>query len=147
MIDLESAPLELHRVHVRPDGTVEARNVQRLKFRFQHHGFYFKGRIKTDVAEPLLELAGGTGMLPFTAQDTNRRKEIVEIIKSSRSLPNVKFVFRFDNRIFTKGIMPIKKPITATHMMAATVETILIMEPYLQLLSGYLIPDQSKPVH
>jgi hypothetical protein len=141
--------VELHQVHVLPDGSIAAReNPDYIHFSFQYLGLSFIGTLDTHHADnPTLELRGTAGLLPFSIQGRKERADIAQIIQHSKRLAPIRLGYRMDNRIEVIAQNPVQKPITSTHLLASAVEIIVHIEPYLQLLAKYLIAAPHKPTN
>jgi hypothetical protein len=144
-IDIQHTSPELHKIKVLEDGRLEHRaDCESLSFKFKYCGFDFVGQLNINTDNPILELNGIAGIMPFSVQLGSHRQEIAEIILRSKKIPGVRFVYHMNNRIHVQCLYPVLKPVTSIHMLAATTQAILSIEPYLRTMSGYLIADAVK---
>jgi hypothetical protein len=133
--------VELHHMRVQADGSITVRaDEQEIRFTFQHLGFAFTGTLLTGGVDAQLELQGTAGLMPFSIQNPTARAEIGEIIRHSKDICGVKMSYRMDNRIQIIGHGPVVRPITTTHLLAAAIEIIISLEPYLKLFAKHLAP-------
>lgn len=132
---------ELHHLRVLEDGSITTREDEHeIRFRFHHLGFAFTGTLHTGGADPMLELRGTAGLLPFSIQNSTARQDISDLIHQCREIGGVRLSYRMDNRIQIIGTAPVLRPVTSTHLLTASVAIILGLEPYLQLFAKYLTP-------
>ena len=108
-----------------------------LQFDFAYRNIPFVCRYQEQ--DGCLRLAGDVGPLPFTAESPAARAGLGTIVVDANDLLGPTFRFS-QGRILLSGSVPVAKPVTATHVIAAAAAILVPAAPYLDLIAVYIHP-------
>ncbi len=113
-----------------------------LNFTFKWHGVEFTGRFDASKNGVTLALRGRFGSLPYSAEDSAARSELIGVIEASPDVPagRLKVVRGREIVLDTTIDLPRVKGNTASEIVASLAVMVLRAAPYLELLAGSAPP-------
>ena len=113
-----------------------------LNFTFNWHGIEFAGRFDASKNGIALALRGQFGSLPYSAEDSAARSELIGVIEASPDVPagRLKVVCGRKTVLDTTIDLPRVKGNTASEIVACLAVMVLRAAPYLELIAGSAPP-------
>jgi hypothetical protein len=115
-----------------------------IVFRCRCLGFTFEGRARPDAASAALELDAILRPLPFSIELPQLRRQLLQLVKASESLPHARMVKLPDGRIGATGRLSLEHPVTQQRLIGAATVLILELMPYLAIAAELFAPLRSR---
>jgi len=111
-----------------------------IQFDFAFRHIRFVAHYQETDGKGVLKLVGDLGPLPFTAESPAARAGLGHIVVDANDALGSTFRFA-DNRIALQvDDIPVPRPVTATHIIAAIAAILVPTTPYLDLIAVYVRP-------
>lgn len=110
------------------------------QFHFVYKGIPFYGTVLGDEGGHELSLWGELGYIPFSAQSPSLRRNVLEIMRAARRMPNASMVQEPGQKILVLWQSSLGDPLTPESMVTEIVRFILECRAFVQLLGDYLNP-------
>lgn len=113
-------PIEIDRVKIGADGQLWPRTgTEPIHFSFSDRGQKFLGRLVRVGDSARLHVAAALGQLPYTIESLERRKSLLEAIRTSRKLALGRLSIGPHQTICLEGELVFEAPVTPDRLIAA----------------------------
>lgn len=139
----EDIPFLFDALSLRSDGTIIHTARETLRFAFDYEGLTFdaEGRRVGDAF--VLTISANLGPLPFSAESSQARRIIQDLVAASGALIEPRFSVGPDQMIRVTATVDLAKPVSPVTTLTMVTELLLILKPWITRL-GALIEQASR---
>lgn len=132
-------PARLGTVHLRPDGTFGiARAPRPATQRFVLDDLLFHIALLPEEHGTRVRIWVEIGYVPYTAQSAERRRDVLHVLRATRTLANACFALEGGQKILALGESLFREHLTIDGMMHETVLFVQEVRPFIRLLGNHL---------
>jgi hypothetical protein len=133
-------PLQaLDRIQFEQDGSVRVGQAGRpLEFSFAYQGLRFGASTRQIDVGTILQVAADVAPDPYSVEGATLRRSVHAVIEASQFLSYSRLVVTRQKRIFCIGKSIVTAPSSPTDLLSGTVEIMLEIKPYLDMLAEIL---------
>lgn len=134
-------PQALDRIQFEQDGSVRVGEHGRpMEFSFAFQGLRFGASTRQIDSGTILQVAADIAPDPYSVEGAALRRSVHAIIDASQVLNSTRLVITKQKRIYCIGKAAIATPAAPRDLLSATVEILLEIKPYLEML-GEILPS------
>ena len=139
----EDIPFLFDALSLGPDGAIVHTTRETLRFAFDYQGLTFdaEGRRVGDAF--VLTISANLGPLPFSAESSQVRRIIQDLVIASAALIEPRFTIGQDQMIRVTATVDLAKPVSPVTTLTMVTELLLVLKPWIARL-GTLIEQASQ---
>ena len=140
----QQLPIDVPSVQIAENGTLEARNPDsEFTFSFVSFGIRFEASVGQENADHFLLIEGNLGPIPYRAEAPVLRSDILAIVRTNSEFDVPIFLINPQHQLLVRVAVPVNPPQTAGALIAAAVQALVIMRPYLELVEEKFLKAQA----
>jgi len=141
----DDIPFLFDALSIAPDGTVVHTPREALRFAFDYQGVSFNavGRRSGDAF--VLTISADLGPLPYSAESTQARLAIQDLVAASGAMIEPRFTIGEDQTIRVESTVELAKPVSPVLTLTMVTELLLVLKPWLERLGALLESAARRP--
>lgn len=143
----QQLPIDIPSVEISTDGTPKARDPEsQFAFTFVSFGIRFEATVECENESLFLRVVGNLGPVPYRAEAPVLRREILTVIRANAEHDVPIFLINALHQLLIRVAVPVKPPLTASTLISAAVQALVIARPYLELIEEKFMEARASEV-